>query len=296
MRLRRGIPTETNGVRRAGTDPNHCPMKRHMIIALSGLTVIATVTVARSPRARYMRGVVADFLYASLTTHSKPQTASGHPMQYVISPPERAPRAVVIAIDGSDRDFYGFHAAFVRARRDLPFVLVTPFVLSNGGHPSRSSYPYSDAVFEAAEADPLQFDTAGVIAIIADIRTRFDATLPVYLTGFSAGAHLAWSFVLTHPDRLAGAALASANFAGRGITAEVSSRVRDGVPVRGFVGEADSRFDVLSDQWDAARSLAVKRGHSDLNRVVVAGAGHSPFAREVLSYFAGLARVDHSRP
>jgi hypothetical protein len=40
-------------------------------------------------------------------------------------------------------------------------VLVTPLVLSNGGHPTPSSYPYSDAVFEAAEADPLQFDTAG---------------------------------------------------------------------------------------------------------------------------------------
>jgi len=119
--------------------------------------------------------------------------------------------------------------------------------------------------------------------------------LPVYLTGFSAGAHLAWSFVLTHPDRLAGAAMASANFAGRGI-AEASSRVTDGVPVKGFVGKADSRFDVLSDQWHAARSLALKRGHSDLDRVVVAGAGHSPFAREVLSYFAGLARIDHSRP
>jgi dienelactone hydrolase len=218
-------------------------------------------------------------------------------MQYLVSRPEgqAEPRAIVIAIDGSDRQFYGFHAAFVRARRDLPFVLVTPFVLSNGGHPSRSSYPYSDAVFEAGEADPLQFDTAGVIAIISDMRTRFNPTLPVYLTGFSAGAHLAWSFVLTHPDRLAGAAMASANFAGRGI-AEASSRVTDGVPVRGFVGKADSRFDVLSDQWRAARSLALKRGHSDLDRVVVAGAGHSPFAREVLSYFTGLARIDHSRP
>jgi len=273
-------------------------MKRHIIIVLSSLTVIATATVARSPRAGYVMGVVADFLYASLTPHPTPQRTSAHPMQYLVSRPEghAEPRAIVIAIDGSDRQFYGFHAAFVRARRELPFALVTPFVLSNGGHPSRSSYPYSDAVFEAAEVDPLQFDTAGVIAIITDMRTRFNPTLPVYLTGFSAGAHLAWSFLLTHPDRLAGAAMASANFAGRGIAAEVSSRVTDGVPVRGFVGNADSRYDVLKEQWDAARTLALKRGHRDLDRVVVAGAGHSPFAREVLRYFAGLARIEHSRP
>jgi len=272
-------------------------MKRHIIIVLSSLAVIATATVARSPRARYMRGVVADFLYASLTPHPTPQRTSAHPIQYLVSRPEgqAEPRGIVIAIDGSDRQFYRFHAAFVRARRDLPFVLVTPFVLSNGGHPSRSSYPYSDAVFEAAEADPLQFDTAGVIAIITDMRTRFNPTLPVYLTGFSAGAHLAWSFALTHPDRLAGAAMASANFAGRRIV-EASSRVTDEVPVRGFVGEADSRFEVLSDQWHAARTLALKCGHRDLDRVVVSGAGHSPFAREVLGYFAGLARIDHSRP
>jgi dienelactone hydrolase len=243
-------------------------------------------------------GVVADFLYASLTSHPTPQRTSAHPMLYLVSRPEghAEPRAIVIAIDGSDRQFYRFHAAFVRARRDLPFVLVTPFVLSNGGHPSRSAYPYSDAVFEAAEADPLQFDTAGVIAIITDMQTRFNPTLPVYLTGFSAGAHLAWSFLLTHPDRLAGAAMASANFAGRGVAAEVSSRVTDGVPVRGFVGKADPRFDVLSEQWHAARTLALKRGHRDLDRVVVPGAGHSPFPREVLSYFAGLALIDHSRP
>jgi dienelactone hydrolase len=194
----------------------------------------------------------------------------------------------VVGIDGSDRDFQEFHAAFVRARRDLPFVLVTPFVLSNGGHPSPAVYAYTRDVCDAGVADPIRFDTTGLLAIINDLRSRFGSTLPIYLTGFSAGGHLAWSFVLTHGDGLAGAALASANFSERGVGSEARGCSDHRVPVRGFFGSADSRRLVLSDQWDSARTVALNRGCRDVNRVMIAGAGHSPFARDVLEYFAAL--------
>jgi hypothetical protein len=92
---------ETNGMRRALALIQTTSDERHMIIALSSLTIIATAIVARSPRARYVWGVVADFLYASLTPHPTPQRTSAHPMQYLVSQPESQAerRAIVIAID-----------------------------------------------------------------------------------------------------------------------------------------------------------------------------------------------------
>src|SRR5439155_639590 len=57
-----------------------------------------------------------------------------------------------------------------------------------------------DDVFEAAAADPLRFDTTGVLAISNDMRTRFDRTAPVFVTAFPLG-HRAWSLVLTNAEK-----------------------------------------------------------------------------------------------
>ena len=257
-----------------------------------------TVSAATGARLRFWLNTAADLLYRFLESRPPVVQASDHPIEYHVSLPRpRAaassiavqPQALVIAIDGSDRDFRGYHAVFVRARRDLPFALVTPFVVSNGGPPRRSDYPYSADVFNRATGDPLAFDVAGVSAIIRDLRGRFGSGLPVYLTGFSAGGHLTWLFLLTHPDLLAGAALASANFAGRGLPPASNTATAAHVPVRAFYGAEDRRADALLSQWEHARVEAEQRGCRDLTRVVVPGAGHSPFARTVMEYFTDLA-------
>jgi dienelactone hydrolase len=274
-------------------------LTRRRILTLFGITA-AAVTVSASTRARFrfVLNTAAHFLYGFLEPRSPSVQASEHPIQYYVSLPRfRAglsstaaqPQALVITIDGSDRDFWGYHAAFVRARRDLPFALVTPFVVSNGGPPNRSDYPYSADVFNAAIGDPLAFDVAGVSAIIRDLRGRFGSGLPVYLTGFSAGGHLTWLFLFTHPDLLAGAALASANFAGRGLRPGLITVPPAHVSVRAFYGAEDSRAAALLSQWDRARGEAEQRGYRDLTRVVVPGASHSPFARTVIEYFTDLA-------
>jgi dienelactone hydrolase len=274
-------------------------LTRRHILTLFGITA-AAVTVSAVTRARFLFlwNTAADFLYGFIEPRSPVVQASQHPIQYYISLPRyRAggsstaaqPQALVITVDGSDREFWGYHAAFVRARRDLPFALVTPFVVSNGGPPNRSDYSYSADIFKAALGDPLTFDVAGVSAIIRDLRGRFGSGLPVYLTGFSAGGHLTWLFLLTHPDLLAGAALASANFAGRGLQLGSIARTPARVPVRAFYGAEDRRADALLSQWDHARVEAEQRGCCDLTRVVVPGASHSPFARTVIEYFTDLA-------
>ena len=117
------------------------------------------VSVSTRTRFRFLWNTAADSIYGFLEPRSTVVQAAQHPMRYYVSLPRpRAgvsptfaqPQALVITIDGSDRDFWGDHAAFIRARRDLPFVLITPFVVSDGGPPNRSDYPFSADAFNAA--------------------------------------------------------------------------------------------------------------------------------------------------
>jgi len=220
-------------------------------------------------------------------------------MKYFLTLPERGasvsspmrPRALVIAIDGADRNFRGYHDAFVRARRSLPFILITPFVISNGGRPNPPDDPYARDVSSTARSNRLAFDVAGVAAIIRDIHERFGEALPVFLTGFSAGGHLAWLLLLSHSDWFAAVALASSNFAGRGLNSTETETSVKSVPVHAFFGEKDKRLMALRYQWTVGRTIAWQRGFRKLTRTIVRGAGHSPFPREVLSYFAEVLRT-----
>jgi poly(3-hydroxybutyrate) depolymerase len=269
---------------------------------VGGAFGMAAAHAALRERTRYAVGMVLDFLYARFGPQPALRAAHEHPMHYLLSLPRRAPDepnmcpwAIVLTIDGSDRDFHWNHAAFVRARGDRPFVIVTPFVLSNGGHPKAASYPYSAAVFRAAATDPLAFDLTGVAAVLRDVKGRIGSDdaggPPVYLAGFSAGGHLTWALALAHPHWFAAVAPASANFAGRGIdpvsTVSTVSALPAGVclPIRAFQGDRDGIGAALTRQWAAARGVASRRGFKNLSRVMVPGAGHSPFAGPVLAFF-----------
>ena len=112
---------------------------------------IATLRSSCVDRVRFVVQTLGDLVYGVFAEQLPLQVATTHPMKYLLTLPEQGsgssssmrPRALVIAIDGADRNFRGYHAAFVRARRSLPFAVVTPFVLSNGGRPNKSDYPYT---------------------------------------------------------------------------------------------------------------------------------------------------------
>lgn len=64
-------------------------------------------------------------------------TASNHPMQYYLSLPQgwNAARTwpVVFVLDGGNKNFLKMARIFNEARGGLPFILVTPVILTNGG-------------------------------------------------------------------------------------------------------------------------------------------------------------------
>src|SRR5262249_56766796 len=104
------------------------------------------------------------------------------------------------------------------------------------------------------------FDLAGIDAIIHDVQ-RQNVELPVFLTGFSAGGHVAWLFALEHANRLAGVAMASANFAMRGISSPPDFKVATPPAIRGFFGGADALAEALRGQWAIGRAHFKPAGH-----------------------------------
>src|ERR1700681_1345542 len=92
------------------------------ILTLFGISAaVVTVSAAARGRFRFLLDTATDFLYGFVEPRSPVVQASEHPIQYYVSlPRHRAgvsstaaqPQAVVITIDGSDRDFWGYHATF----------------------------------------------------------------------------------------------------------------------------------------------------------------------------------------
>jgi predicted esterase len=172
---------------------------------------------------------------------------------------------ILVTIDGSGHNFLGSCQNFVRARGDLPFIVISPFVRSNGNDPA---------------------DREAVIAIVKEVQQESKGRQKLFITGFSAGGHLTWQFVFKHPELLGGAAPAAANFRFRGIDEVSKAKERVELPIHGFNGEKDAA--VINAQWDDAAEHAREHGYENIAHDLVPGAGHQAFADEVVKFFADL--------
>jgi len=172
---------------------------------------------------------------------------------------------ILVAIDGAGHDFSGCCNRFVTARGDRPFIVVAPCVSSNGN-------------------DPAEFQA--VISIVEEVQKDLGGRPKFFITGFSAGGHLTWQFVFNRPDLISGAAPAAANFRSRGIDAVSTAKERIDLPIRGFNGGKDNP--VINSQWDDAEQLARKNGYQNITHTLSKEAGHTPFASDVVNYFATL--------
>lgn len=123
------------------------------------------------------------------------RNASTHPMQYYLSLPDGWTPAkrwpVVVAFDGSGKDWLDLAHTFVDARKKLPFILVVPLILTNGGGDLRTHphYHYSPAVWDAVDTNgKCAFDLEGVAAVLSDVEQTAAAEPRAFVTGFSAAA------------------------------------------------------------------------------------------------------------
>jgi len=233
-------------------------------------------------------------------TPQSPQlkTASNHPIQYYLSLPEgwigKKKWPVVVVIESADREFLQVATTFARARRQQPFILVTPLVVTNGGASYRSvpTYHYSDSVWATIQDEgPFKFDFAGITAIMQDVMKLYGGEDKYFLTGFEAGGHTVWGVLLNHPEAVRGAALVCPNYLGRWVDENHIPANAERLPIRNFIGTKDDDCAPgrpIYTQIQSAMSLAEAHGYKNVSLMRVAGKGHEHLADEVLAYFTSL--------
>jgi hypothetical protein len=108
---------------------------------------------------------------------------------------------------------------YQQARGELPFIIVSPCTFSNTNEitgPMLDKYRrfYPDELIRRTGdlGDNLDWDEAGLLAIVQDLRTHYDAEARIYITGFSGGGLITYRLIFQRPMLLAGAAPVCANF------------------------------------------------------------------------------------
>jgi dienelactone hydrolase len=228
------------------------------------------------------------------------KTASDHPMQYYLSLPQNWTASkkwpVVVIIESANRQFQSNTETFVRARQSLPFILVAPLVVTNGGSSYRGmpTYHYSDAVWNEIERiGGCQFDMAGIAAIVRDVKRFYAGEDRYFVTGWEAGGHTLWAMLFQHPEAIRAAAPVCTNYRGRCMedVQFSSSPQRIKLPVTVLGGESDAGWkpnQPLYTQSQEAIRLAREHGYENVSESVAQGKGHGPLAEEVLAYFYSL--------
>ncbi|HJV89992.1 MAG TPA: hypothetical protein VJ623_06785 [Holophagaceae bacterium] len=232
------------------------------------------------------------------------RTTPGHPMQYCVALPKgwcpQRTWPVVVVVPDAERDFQGNLEAFVKARGDRPFILVAPFVVTSGGPAYRDNpnFQYEVSVWrEVDRVGDFGFDDAGVEAVLEEVRVRYQGESKAFLTGWEAGGHTVWAMLFRHPERWAGVAPVSPNFAGRWLSSRNWSTApeRAQVPVRVFFcgtlrgSENLGRAAWLQQTQEAIRQ-AQAHGFGPIPVQVLPGQPHGPQAEAVLAWFQTLAR------
>jgi predicted peptidase len=227
--------------------------------------------------------------------------ANGHPMQYFVSLPDKWTPAkkwpVVVIIESADKEYRENALRFVRARKDLPFILVAPYNVNNSrqGRRDPKVFPYSPADWDFIEkTGDCQFNLDGINHIVADVQKNYNGEDRFYLTGFEAGAHTVWQFIFQQPEKLRGAAPVAGNYNQNScMTEPLFSKDKSLVqlPVKGFSGSADPAFGingVVYYQWKNARQAAIDHGYKNVTEAIVPGKAHVPLPMEVLNWFMEL--------
>ena len=197
---------------------------------------------------------------------------------------------IVVTIDGSGQNWPANAKRFAEARKDLPFIIVTPVMLRLGPPEKRQYPPALVEEMRAHEDKFIQFTTQGLFAVVRDAAKRFSGREKFFLTGFSSGGHETWMMALEHPDKMAGVALAAGNYNGRWVDKVSKSPARFDLPIKEFLGTKDSSLQHLLPQWNKAKKEAEERGFKNLEIEMVEGRPHNAFAAEVLGYFNSLLK------
>lgn len=238
----------------------------------------------------------ANKLY-SQSSNLQLKKASDHLIQYYISLPNnwssKTNWPVVIMLSDAEKQFKKDAEQFVSARKDLPFIVIAPFITTNGnqGHRDSTIYPYSKSVWDSIDKISIcKFDIDGLQSIIKDVKKNYSGSGKVFITGFEAGTHLVWAMIFQHPELLYAAAAVAGNYRSRCMESNSfsSDPSRINLPIKSFTGSNDKDFGVngrVYSQYQEAKSVALSHGYKNISETEVQGKAHVPLPENVLDYF-----------
>ncbi|MBX7150097.1 hypothetical protein K1X84_00555 [bacterium] len=227
-------------------------------------------------------------------------TAENHPMQYYVSLPNNWNTAdtwpMVVVLEAAEKQYKENLIRFVDARGNMPFILVAPFIVTNGrqGLYNPEIFPYSTATWKRIDsAGTCTFDMEGLAAVMRDVRKQFHGDERFYITGFEAGAHLLWAYTFAHPQQLSGVAAVACNYIRRCVDEKINTihSSEAHLPIRYFVGGTDTLWAAgkrLYGQWKEAEKTAGELGFKSVTEEVIPNKGHEPMPAEILKYFYDL--------
>jgi poly(3-hydroxybutyrate) depolymerase len=256
-----------------------------------------------------MTGFFFAFLYMTgVSAHSREkdsvllQTATAHPMQYYVSLPDGWTKEktwpIVVVIESADKEYKENALRFVRARKQMPFIIVAPYNVNNSrfGRRDPAIFPYSPQTWDYIEqVGDCQFNMDGLTQVVKDVQAKYNGEEKYYLTGFEAGTHTVWQMVFQHPERLKAAVAVAGNYNRNSCMSDPAffsndlSRVV--LPVAGFSAAHDSFYGPRAPnyaQWLAAQKTAIDHGYRKLIEFVIPGKSHVPLPDEVMNYFYAL--------
>jgi hypothetical protein len=190
---------------------------------------------------------------------------------------------VLVGVEGAGCSFLGYCRGSMSARGSRPVIVLAPVTLSNTNELKAETYPcYGKALLDEWNAKRMDFDGAGVDALLSVIRKRFGGEEKVFVTGFSGGGQFTYFKLLQDPSHVRGAAPACGNFGGAGAQGAPGAGVGGGPPVHLFTGEKDQYKDHvgaepgIEAQTDSAEENLKRLGYTHIERTQVKGAGHDP--------------------
>jgi len=200
---------------------------------------------------------------------------------------------VLVAVEGAGCNFRGALTRFTKARGDRPWIVIVPITFSNTNALERAKYPmYPGELLREWDKQRISFDTPGLRSLLETVTRRFGGTKKAFITGFSGGGNLTYGMVLQHPELVAAALGACANYSGQGARGAKSPEA-GGPPVALFTGELDPHRDAIhgrekpgiEGQTDAIERQLEKLGYKRVTRRMVKGAKHVAMANQAVAFF-----------
>ncbi|KAF0243401.1 MAG: hypothetical protein FD180_3441 [Planctomycetota bacterium] len=225
-------------------------------------------------RAKTMREVEAK----SSVTDPLLRKASTHELRYFLSlPPGWTPDKtwpVLVVCEGAGGNYRDQCARFASYRKDVPVIVMAPCTFTNSGGPRKDKHPWysAEVIAEWTNKNTLDFDEAGMLAGLADLRREYGAEEKFFIAGYSGGGILTWWTIFRRPAELRGAFPACANYGGSPPTPPEGGR---DLVIRAFQGDKDGHLEMLTESWKRAEEQLKKWEYTDFSRTLLPGVGHT---------------------